>query len=138
MSFSLSRKGEWSAINTDGRQGVSDIVTARVWRDSNWMVDIHGAPVQGMATMHSSQMCFDAKGQITYMIDRYMDMQSCGCVRFTSLSFNAGGNVARREQKFVSVSTGAEIAAPESANSFPEVLGIRRVEQLPFYSLVKK
>jgi len=34
--------------------------------------------------------------------------------------------------------TGAPMAAPEAAKGFPEVWEFRRVEQLPFYSLLKR
>jgi hypothetical protein len=34
--------------------------------------------------------------------------------------------------------TGAEMAAPEAAKGFPEVFGYRRIEQLPFYTLLQK
>jgi len=138
MRFSRTPEGEWSAAGEEKRLGPSNTAVARVWRESNWMVDMHDAMGPGMTTMHTTQMCFDARGQITHMIDRYMDMPSCGCMRYTSLSFNASGNVARREQRFVSVTTGSEIAVPESAEAFPEVFRFRRLEQLPFYSLVKK
>jgi hypothetical protein len=36
------------------------------------------------------------------------------------------------------VATGAEIAAPEVATGFPDVWDFRTLEQLPFYSLLKK
>ncbi len=71
------------------------------------------------------------------MIDRYMDVPSCGCMRYTSLNLDVNGKVVQ-DQKFVKVDTGAEIAAPAAAKGFPEVFGYRKLEQLPFYSKVKK
>jgi hypothetical protein len=133
-----SGDGEWTALSPGGRPGSTDTAVARVWRESNWMVDMHGALGQGMATIHTGQMCFDPQGHITYMIDRFMEMSSCGCVRFTSITFGNDGRITRREQKFVKMATGAEMAAPEAAKEFPEVWDFRKVEQLPFYSLVKK
>jgi hypothetical protein len=139
MGLSRAVDGTWSA-NTVERPGMpSENAAARVWRESNWMVDLHEAPGQGVTTLHTGQMCFDAKGRITRMIDRYLDRPKCDCLRFTTLNFDeASGRVMRREQRFVSVTTGAEIAAPEAAKGFPEIWGFRRLEQLPFYSLVKK
>jgi hypothetical protein len=46
--------------------------------------------------------------------------------------------VVRREQHFLDVTSGNEIASPESAKEFPSIWEFRRLEQLPFYSLVKK
>ncbi len=62
----------------------------------------------------------------------------CNWVRFTSLTYAPDGRVTRREQRYVGMNTGAEIAPPEAAKEFPEVWEYRRVDQLPFYSLVKK
>ncbi len=91
-----------------------------------------------MATMHTGQMCFDPQGHIAYMIDRFVEMAECGCMRFTSLTFATDGRVTRREQRFVAVATGSEIEAPEAAKRFPEVWDFRTLQQLPFYSLMKK
>lgn len=133
-----SAEGEWSLAGRGGGPGAMDSSMARVWRESNWMVDMHDSLGQGMASMHTGQMCFDPQGHITYMIDRFMEMAQCNCMRFTSLTFAPDGRVTRREQRFVNAATGAEIEAPEVAKRFPEVWDFRRVEQLPFYSLVKK
>ena len=54
------------------------------------------------------------------MVDRFMEMSDCGCLRVTSLVFATDGRVTRREQKFVSAETGSEIAAPEMAKGFPQ------------------
>jgi hypothetical protein len=43
----------------------------------------------------------------------------------------------RREQKFVGVQSGAEMAEPESAKGFPVVWPFRRLEQLPFFNLIQ-
>ncbi len=138
LAVARSAEGEWSALRTGGGPGAMDSAVARVWRESNWMVDMHDALGQGMATMHTGQMCFDPQGHITHMIDRYVDMAECGCVRFTSLTFATDGRVTRREQRFVIAATGSEIEAPEAAKGFPEVWDFRTLEQLPFYSLVKR
>jgi len=102
------------------------------------MVDLHDAPGPASPVVHTGQMCFDGQGRITLMIDRYMEMAQCRCLRFTSLAFAADGRVTRREQTFVDQMTGAPMAAPEAAKGFPEVWEFRRVEQLPFYSLLKR
>ena len=137
MGFMRSDDGEWSAIGSDNRFGMTESMVARVWREQNWMVDIHDALGQGMAHMHTGQMCFNPQGHITYMIDRFMEMANCGCVRFTSVTYAADGRVTRREQKFVNAATGADIPGPEIAKQFPLVWNFRTVEQLPFYSRVK-
>jgi hypothetical protein len=136
--FVRSADGEWSAFRAMSGPGATDTIVARVWHETNWMVDMHDALGQGMATMHTGQMCFDTQGRITHMIDRYMEMTDCGCMRFTSLFFAGDGRVTRREQRFVSVTTGSEIEAPEVSKGFPEAWYFRRLEQLPFYSLVNK
>jgi hypothetical protein len=136
VAVKRSAQGEW-ALNAGGSPAAPDTAMARVWRESNWMVDIHGALGQGMATMHTGQMCFDPQGRITHLIDRYMEMANCGCVRFTLLLFGPDGRVMRRQQRFIKIATGSEIAAPEVAKEFPDVWDFRRVEQLPFYPLVK-
>jgi hypothetical protein len=133
-----SSEGEWSAVPAGGGAGTIGGMTARVWRETHWMVDIHGSLGPGMATMHTGQMCFDPQGRITHMIDRYVEMTACGCMRFTSVTFATNGRVVRRAQRYIKVATGAEIAAPEVATGFPDVWDFRTLEQLPFYSLLKK
>jgi hypothetical protein len=89
--------------------------------------------------MHTGQMCFSPQGRIFLMLDRYMDMPGCNCMRYTALTIDeASGRVVRREQHFLDVTSGNEIASPESAKEFPSIWEFRRLEQLPFYSLVKK
>jgi hypothetical protein len=122
-------------VVTDGkRPGPKDNAAARVWRETNWMVDLHDAP--GPA-MHAGQMCFAADGHVMLMTDDYMDISSCACVRYTAQSFDENGRVVLHHQIFVSTATGAEIPAPAVAKGFPDVWEFRRVEQLPFYSLLK-
>ena len=133
-----SAGGEWSEAVAGKHLGPSDNAVARVWHERNWMVDMHEAPGAGMTSIHTGQMCFDPQGHITRMIDRYMEMAKCGCMRYTSLLFATDGRVTRRERRFVNASTGSEIEAPTTAGEFPEIWGFRRLEQLPFYSLVKK
>ncbi len=136
IGLSRSLEGEWRLVTAGWRPLPTDNAAARVWRESNWMVDLHDSP--GL-TMHTGQMCFAASGRLMLLIDHYLDLPKCACVRTTALTFAANdGRVIRREQKFMSAETGAEIAAPEAANEFPEVFGFRRVEQLPFYPLLKK
>lgn len=136
MGLSRSPEGQWSVVTKDKRPGPNDNALARVWHESHWMVDLHDSPGDG-TTMHTGQMCFDGNGLITRLIDRYMDVPKCDCMRYTSLSFDASGKAAKQE-KYVKVGTGAEIAAPAAAKSFPEAFGFRKLEQLPFYSLVKQ
>jgi hypothetical protein len=135
IRLSRSPEGEWRVVAAGKRPGASDNAAARVWRESNWMVDLHDVP--GL-TMHTGQMCFGASGQMTYLIDNYMDIPNCGCLRYTALRFDEVGKVVQQEQRFIRADTGAEIAAPEAAKGFPDVFGFRRVEQLPFYSLIKR
>ena len=131
-----SSSGAWSVAGANRRVGGD--MAARVWHESNWMVDMHGALGLGMATMHSGQMCFDPQGRITLMIDRFLEMAQCGCMRITELAFASDGRVTRREQTFVNANTGEEIKAPEDADGFPEVWQFRRLDQLPFYALLQK
>jgi hypothetical protein len=139
MRLVRTSDGKWSAVGADRHSGSGDNMAARVWHESNWMVDLHDAPAQSMAVIHTGQMCFDGQGRITRMIDRYMEMAQCRCMRFTSLTFAADGSEIRREQKFVDEMTGNEIAGePAAAKGLPGVWPFRRLEQLPFYSLLKK
>jgi hypothetical protein len=138
LRFTSSSGGQWMAVGAGKRPGSGDTMAARVWHESYWMVDIHDAPGAASPVMHTGQMCFDGQGRITLMIDRYMELAQCRCMRFTSLAFAADGKVTRREQTFVNEMTGTPMDAPELAKGFPDIWEFRRVEQLPFYSLVKK
>ena len=53
-------------------------------------------------------------------------------------TFAADGKVTKREQTFMNVMTNAPMDMPDAAKGFPDVWEFRRVEQLPFYSLLKK
>jgi hypothetical protein len=138
VGFTRSDAGEWSAMEAGTNPATMENGVARVWRESNWLVDLHDTLGSGMATFHSAQMCFDAQGRIRRTDDDYFDLVTCGCMRFTALTFGTDGRVMRRTQRFVNVRTGAEIPAPGLAGEFPAVWDFRRLEQLPFYSLVKK
>ncbi len=135
IGLSRSPEGEWKVIPAGQRSGPKDNAAARVWHENTWMVDVHDAPGP---TMHAGQMCFGATGQLMILIDNYIDMPNCACLRSTSLRFDVRGTVVQQEQSFNNVITGAKMAAPESAKGFPEVFGFRRVEQLPFYPLLKR
>jgi hypothetical protein len=134
VGLSRSPDGEWSVVTAEKRPGPKDNAAARVWRESNWMVDLHDAPGP---KMHAGQMCFGASGYVILMTDDYMDIPNCACIRYTAQSFDENGLVVLHQQRFVNATTGAEIAAPAAAKGFPEVWEFRRVEQLPFYSLLK-
>lgn len=135
-----SAEGSWKVVSSDARPLATDRGVARVWHQGNWMVDMHDSLLPGMnvTQMHTGQMCFDPGGRAIGLIDRYMDMAGCGCMRYTVLHFDLEtGRVMRREQKFVGVQSGAEMAEPESAKGFPVVWPFRRLEQLPFFNLIQ-
>jgi hypothetical protein len=134
VGLSRSPDGEWSVVTAEKRPGPGDNAAARVWRESNWMVDLHDVPGP---TLHAGRLCFGTTGTVILLTDDYMDLPSCGCIRYTAQSFNEKGQVMEHSQRFVSATTGAEIAAPAGAKGFPDVWKFRRVEQLPFYSLLK-
>jgi hypothetical protein len=138
LQFTRSAGGKWVAVSAAKRPGSGDDMAARVWHQGHWMVDIHDAPGSRSPVMHTGQMCFDGQGRITLMIDRYMELAQCRCLRFTSLAFAADGKVTKREQTFVNELTGQPMDAPDVAKGFPGVWEFRKVEQLPFYSLLKK
>jgi len=135
--LSRSPQAAWALVDPAKAPGPNDTAVARIWRESYWMVDLHDAPGDG-STIHTGQMCFDPKGQITRMIDRYMDLKKCKCMRYTAANFDESGKAVKQEQKFVNMDTGVEMAAPGMAKDLPEVFGYRKLEQLPFYPLVKK
>ncbi len=137
LHFVRSTGGKWTLAGAGKHSGSGDDIAARVWHQGNWMVDLHDAPASS-PVMHTGQMCFDGQGRITLMIDRYMEMAQCRCLRFTSLAFAADGKVTKREQSFMSVMTNAPMDMPDAAKGFPDVWEFRKVEQLPFYSLLKK
>ena len=133
-----SSAGKWSVIGAEKGPGSGDNMAARVWHETKWMVDLHDTPGPTVPVIHTGQLCFDGEGRLTRMIDRYMELAQCRCMRFTSLAFAADGAVTQLEEKFANEMTGAEIDQPAAAKGFPEVWRFRRLEQLPFYSLVKK
>lgn len=138
LAFRRSQEGGWAQMDGSQIPVLTDSAAARVWHESNWMVDIHDGSGRGRPTIHTGQMCYDPQGHIKVMIDRFMEMANCGCMRYTAIAFAPDGRVTRREQKFVTVSTGAGIEPPEAAKDFPSIWEFRRLEQLPFYSLMKK
>lgn len=138
LQFARSAGGKWTAVSASKRPGSGDDMAARVWHQGHWMVDIHDAPGSQSPVMHTGQMCFDGQGRITLMIDRYMELAQCRCLRFTSLAFAADGKVTKREQTFVNEMSGEPMDMPDAAKGFPDVWEFRKVEQLPFYSLLKK
>ncbi len=136
-----SAEGVWKVVTSDARPLPTDRGVARVWHQGNWMVDLHDSPSAGMnvTQMHTGQMCFDPGGRAIGLIDRYMDMEACGCMRYTVLHFDLeSGRVMRREQKFMGVQSGAEMAEPESAKGFPAVWPYRHLEKLPFFTLIQQ
>lgn len=137
LQFVLSAGGKWMAVSAAKRPGAGDEMAARVWHQGHWMVDLHDAPGPQSPVTHTGQMCFDGQGRITLMIDRYMEMAQCRCLRFTSLAFAVDGKVTKRQQTFVNVLTNEPIDMPEMAKGFPDVWEYRKVDQLPFYSLLK-
>jgi hypothetical protein len=137
LRFARSSGGKWIAVSAAKSPGTGNDMAARVWHQEHWMVDLHDAPAAS-PVMHTGQLCFDGQGRITLMIDRYMEMEKCRCLRFTSLAFAADGKVTKREQTFVNAITNAPMDAPDAAKGFPDVWEYRKVEQLPFYSQLKK
>ncbi len=135
VAFSRSPGGEWLSVSPSSGGGTVEM--ARIWHVTNWMVDMHGTLGAGMSSMHSAQMCFDADGRIRRILDRYTDAVRCGCLRLTSLTYAEDGRMMRRQQMFVSSRTGGHMEPPPAAESFPEVWQFRRLDQLPFYSLLK-
>jgi len=134
--FARSASGEWSAVGADRKRDPESTGAARVWRDGNWMVDIHDAPGAFGGSVHVVQFCFDAEGKVLHMIDNFMQASPCGCMRFTVLSFAPDGRVTQWRQSFVNARTGQQIDRPKEADEFPEVSPFRRIEQLPFFPLL--
>ena len=116
--FVRSPEGEWSA---GGGAGGGLVETARLCHEKNWMVAMHGELGAGMPSMHSGQMCFDAQGRVTRILDRYMDVLRCGCQRLTTFAFAGDGKLTGWEQTFVDLRTGAAIKPPPDAEDYPRV-----------------
>jgi hypothetical protein len=138
LQFVRSPGGKWMAVSASKRPGSEDDMAARVWHQGHWMVDLHDTPGARSPVIHTGQMCFDGQGRITLMIDRYMEMAQCRCLRFTSLAFAADGKVTKRQQTFVNILTNQPMEMPDAAKGFPDVWEFRKMEQLPFYSQLKK
>ena len=135
----LVRSGNnWSIIPANKKPGPGDDMAARVWREKNWMVDLNDTPPPTSPVIHSGQMCFDPQGRLTRMIDRYTELAECRCMRFTTLTFNPDGTVKQQQEQFMDEMSGLEIGKPDAAKGFPGVWQYRRLEQLPFYSLIAK
>lgn len=130
-----SAEGQWNVFAPGNHPGPGANAAARVWHERNWIVDLHDAPGH---SMHTGELCFAASGEIILQTDDYMDVEACGCVRYTAQSFDESGRVEHYMQRFVSTVTGAEIEPPGAARRFPKVFDFRRLEQLPFYSLVSR
>ena len=133
--FSRSPEGEWSAASSS--TGGEVVETARLWHETNYMLDLHGVLGSGMSSMHSGLMCFDAQGQLTRAFDRYMDALRCGCQRLTTITYAADGTLTGWEQKFVDLRTRDLVKPPADTKDFPDVWEFHRMDQLPFYSLLK-
>jgi hypothetical protein len=136
--FRRSAAGEWSAINSEDDRYLNDTSLARVWHEmDNWMVDVRETQGTFISEVHSGQMCFDPQGRILRMVDRFVVPRE-GLMRLAMLSFALDGHMTRSDQKFVNVAAGVEVPEPEEASGFPEAWPFRRLDQLPFYSLLKK
>jgi hypothetical protein len=135
----LVRSGgnKWSAISASKGPGPGNDMAARVWHEKTWMVDLRDTPAPTVPVIHTGQMCFDSQGRLTRMIDRYTELAECRCMRFTSLTFAPDGTVKQQEEKYVDEMSGAEMAKPDSAKAFPGIWPYRRLDQLPFYSLLQ-
>lgn len=134
VKFSGSPDGEWSPGGSS--RGIAE--AARLWHETNYMVDMHGAPGPGMSSMHSGMMCFDAQGRVTRIFDRYMDVLGCGCQRLTTFAFAGDGKLTGWDQTFVDLKTEAAIKPPQDAQDYPKVWEFHRLDELPFYSLMKE
>ena len=131
--FSVNDDGQWES--GEPSRGITD--TARLWHETNYMVDMHGAPGPRFSSMHKGMMCFDAQGHLTRVFDRYMEALHCGCQRVTTMAFAADGTVTEWAETFVDVRTGARIKTPVDTTAFPEVWQFHQLSELPFYSLLK-
>jgi hypothetical protein len=138
MRFARSTSGQWAPAAPERHSEYGNDMAARAWHEKNWMVDIHDSPTKQPAVIHTGQFCFDAQGRITRMIDRYMELAHCRCMRFTSLTFAPDGAVKKRELDYADALTGERIQEPAAAKGLPEVWPYRRLDQLPFYELLKK
>ena len=138
MRFARSTAGKWMLAEPEKHSELGKDMAARAWHEKNWMVDLHDAPAGHPELIHTGQFCFDPQGHITRMIDRYMDLANCRCMRFTSLTFSPDGTVKQREVDYVDALSGERIQEPAAAKGLPEIWQYRRLEQLPFYSLLKK
>ena len=137
QAFRRTPSGQWQPMETTSIPTIGDSAAARIWRQGNWMVDIHDGSGRGNPTIHTGQMCYDPQGRLRLMLDRFMEMAQCGCVRFTSVTYAEDGRITRRQQHYIKMATGAEMTEPEAAKDFPPLWEYRKLQQLPFFSLVK-
>ena len=136
-----SRSGEWASFTLDRPPDESSTdAFAIAWHRSNWMVDIEENLDEGkelLPSRHTGIFCFDGQGQVLYMTDYFLGTQ-CHCLRVGRLSFTPEGRIDKREVEITSLETGRDMREPEQSGALPEIWGFRRLNQLPFYSLLKK
>lgn len=132
-----STKGMWSVVDAQHRPADTDSAVARIWHEKKWMIDMHESGGSG-DWMHTAQMCFADNGEVNKIIDRYMDMPKCGCVRFTETTYGPDGKVVSQKQDYYNGRNAERMpSTPEAAKNFAAPFEFKKLEQLPFYGFVK-
>ena len=128
--------GSWAPMKTEADMKTTDTGMARVWHEKSWFVDMQETSAAG-DTMHITRMCFQPDGSLSKVSDQYMAPNQCGCTRLTDVSYS-GGKETKREENFYKIANHEKIATPKDAASYPKLPEIKKIEQAPFYGLVKK
>ena len=131
-----SKSGQWSRVTKTTPPSPTDSALVRAWHEKTWVVEFQEADESGDA-IHIAEMCFNAKGSITRILDRYINMPKCGCMRVISATYDAAGKSVKREQTFYKGDSSQKIAAPASSGTLPAPMEYRNLEQLPFYESLK-
>jgi len=136
ITLTRSKNGRWSRVTKATPPSPTDSALVRAWHEKAWVVEIQEADETGDA-MHIAEMCFNGNGNVTRIVDKYINMPKCGCMRVTESAYNAAGKVAKREQAFYKGDSAEKVATPASASMFPAPFEHKKLEQLPFWEFLK-
>lgn len=137
MYLSRGQNGVWKKVSPEAPAGDKDTALARVWHEQAWVVALHESNAAGDA-MHTADMCFRPDGSISKIVDKYIDVPKCNCMRVTETTFDASGKLTAKQQVYASPQAGQKLSqAPAAAAGFPKVYEFKRVDQLPFAGMLR-
>ncbi len=136
ITLTRNNSGSWSRVTKTAPAAPTDSALVRAWHEKAWVVEVQEADAAG-DSMHIADMCFNQKGNVTRIVDKYINMPKCGCMRVTESAFNAAGKLVKSEQSFYKGDSPEKVAKPASASMFPAPFEHTKLEQLPFWGFLK-